>query len=110
MAQVDKLIVTNLSMLRGKYGARWPRVQAALRGLIQADAVRGLTTRLVGLDDGPVLRRHGVSPVTDAEDYRGYKEAIDALWTAHRPDYVMILGAVDVVPRPEPSQPDVRGG
>ena len=55
MAQVDKLIVTNLSVLRKKYGARWPRVQAALRDLIAADAGRGLATRVVGLDDREAL-------------------------------------------------------
>jgi hypothetical protein len=62
MPRVDKLVVTNLSRLRRKYGAGWPRIQEALQGLIVADAARGLTTLVVGLDDARAVRRHGLAP------------------------------------------------
>jgi len=63
MPRVDKLVVTNLSRLRRKYGPGWSRVQEALHGLVRADASRGLTTLVVGLDDARAVRRHGLAPV-----------------------------------------------
>jgi len=105
MPRVDKLIVTNLSRLRSKYSFGWPRVQDALHALIRADATRGLTTLVVGLDDTRAVRRHGLAPVTDIEDHRRHKRVIDGLWHAYRPDYLMILGAIDVVPHQDLRNP-----
>src|SRR5215813_5328060 len=102
---VDKLIVTNLSVLRRKYGRGWPRVDQALRSLVRADAERGLTSLVVGLDDARAVRRHALSPVTDVEDFQQHKRVIDGLWAAYRPDYLMILGADDVVPHQDLRNP-----
>jgi len=95
---VDKVIVTNLSALRSKYGARYAEVRAAVNGLIAADRARGLTTRLVAIDSAPDMRRAGGLAVPNASSQRGAKAAVDAIFARYSPDYVLILGAPDVVP------------
>ena len=95
---LDKVIVTNLSALRSKYGARYAEVRAAVNGLIAADRARGLTTRLVAIDSAPDMRRAGGLAVPNASSQRGAKAAVDAIFARYSPDYVLILGAPDVVP------------
>ncbi|MBE0625488.1 MAG: hypothetical protein IH606_11805 [Burkholderiales bacterium] len=95
---VNKVIVTNLAVLQGKYSAGFRRVRDAIARLIAADKKRGLTTLHVAIDSAVDMRSAGGSPVTTASDRRQAKAAIDAVWTAYTPDYLMILGAPDVVP------------
>ncbi|CAG1006887.1 hypothetical protein BURK1_03342 [Burkholderiales bacterium] len=95
----DKLIVTHGGALRRKYGAGgWRRIGAAVRRLVAADRRRGLATRLVLLDDALAMRARRGTPLADPGDYPAAKAAIDAAYRAESPDYLMILGAPDVVP------------
>ena len=105
MPHVDKVMVTNLAVLRDKYRQRFAGVREALRGMIAADAARGLTTRLIGLDDARAMAGTRGRAVTDPLDPRQAKDAIDALCRHWRPDYVLILGAPDVVPHQDLSNP-----
>ena len=101
---VDKLIVTNRAALRRKYGARGlAKVTTAVNALIAADRKRGLLTRLIALDQA-AMKRYGPA-VTDASSARQNKRAIDALYRALRPHYLMILGSIDVVPHQDPKNP-----
>ena len=101
---VDKLIVTNRAALRRKYGARGlAKVTAAVNVLIAADRKRGLITRLIALDQA-AMKRYGPA-VTNASSARQNKRAIDALYRALRPHYLMILGSIDVVPHQDPKNP-----
>lgn len=95
---VDKVIVTNVSALQGKYGSRYADVKAAIRALIDADKGRGLKTVLVAIDSAVDMKRAGGTPVKKAGDERAVKAAIDAVCKVHTPDYILILGAPDVVP------------
>ncbi len=95
----DKLIVTHRGALHAKYGpAGWRRIRAAVGRLVSADRGRGLVTRLVLLDDARTMRSLRCRPMRDPLDYRGAKRAIDAAYRRATPDYLMILGAPDVVP------------
>jgi hypothetical protein len=96
-----KLIVTNEGALRGKYRAEgWRVILKAVHRMIQADAARGITTKLVSLDDPAEVK----NPVVDMNDPEETKKAIDQAFVANkRPDYLMILGAPDVV-----AQQDLR--
>ncbi|HVY06991.1 MAG TPA: C25 family cysteine peptidase [Burkholderiales bacterium] len=94
----DKAIVTNAKALRAKYGADgFARIAAALDAMIRADAKRGLSTRVVAIDSRADMSRYG-KPVASAENARAAKSAIDAIHDREQPDYIMILGASDVVP------------
>ncbi len=93
----NKVIVTNLSALQLKYSSGLQRIRDAIKRLIAADKKRGLTTLLVAIDSAQDMRSVNGSPLTSALDERQVKAALDAVWTAHTPDYLMILGAPDVV-------------
>ena len=95
----DKAIVSNVSALRAKYGtAGLAKLRAAVRRLIAADRKRGLTTVFIPIDDATAMKKLGAPVVTKATNQRQNKAAIDGVYAALTPDYVMILGSVDVVP------------
>lgn len=94
----DKVIVTNLSALRSKYGNGLPKIEAAIKRLITADKKRGIVTRLVALDDAAAMKKLNAPPVSNAGDFKQNKRAIDGVYRALMPDYLMILGANDIVP------------
>lgn len=97
--KIDKAIVTNLSALKRKYGtAGVQKIQAALKNLIAKDRKRGLVTRLYLLDDAATMKQVNGKPVTKATDPKQNKNAIDAVYTVFAPDYLMILGSIDVIP------------
>lgn len=95
----DKIITTNRGALRAKYGlAGFKAIQKAAADLIAADAKRGLRSRVVFLDDAVTMKRYGGRAVTDASDPRQNKAAVDAIYQKAKPEYLLILGAPDVVP------------
>ena len=94
----DKLIVSNQGALRQKYGrAGLSRIRTALDRMIAADRRRGLKTRVLYLDDAGAMRARHAPVVTDPVDYAATKAAVDAVFRAESPDYLMLLGAPDVV-------------
>jgi Peptidase family C25 len=102
----DKLIVTNRSALRSKYGNKGLLlIRKAVALLRSADKNRGLKSRVVYLDDKPTLKKLGGAAVQNATNPRENKAAIDAVCKALKPDYLLILGALDVVPHQDISNP-----
>ncbi|NGZ95137.1 MAG: hypothetical protein CV089_03210 [Nitrospira sp. WS110] len=102
----DKVIVTNRSALIRKYGRQGTaKIRQAMRALSAADKKRGMKNRVVYLDDAKTMKKFGGKPVLNATDPRENKHAIDAVFTALRPDYLMILGAPDVVPHQDLDNP-----
>lgn len=102
----DKVIVTNLTALKKKYGAAGVKeIHAAVKELIAADKARGLKTTLVALDDEPAMKKLKAPHVSDPADTRQNKEAVDGVYEALAPDYLMILGAVDVIPHQDLKNP-----
>ncbi|HEX7373695.1 MAG TPA: hypothetical protein VF277_01885 [Steroidobacteraceae bacterium] len=107
----DKIIVTNKSALVVKYGASgYARIHAALAQLIAADRARGIKTRLICLDHAATMQRLRAPAVTNAADPRQNKRAIDAVFQATRPDYLLLLGAVDVIPHQDIRNPAFSAG
>jgi len=104
----DKIIVTNISALKAKYGKSYPRVQAAVDRLVAADRGRGLATRVIALDSAGDMRAVGGAAVAKVSDQRQTKAAIDAVYAALQPEYLMILGAPDIVTMQELANP-MRG-
>ena len=100
-----KLILTNFSQLAGKYGGGFASIQAKVQKLIAADQARGLATRFIGLDDAAAMQQLNAPPVTNVIDPKQNKRAIDAVYKELVPDYIMILGAQDVVPHQDLSNP-----
>jgi hypothetical protein len=102
----DKIIVSNRSALVTKYGsAGVTKITEAVKALIAADATRGIKSRLVFLDDAKVMKGLKAPAVTKASDPRQNKAAIDAIFRATDPEYLMILGSRDVIPHQNLTNP-----
>ena len=113
-AVADKLLITNNSALTAKYGeGGLQSIQTAIAKLIAADQGRGLKTAYLAVDDPAAMQGANGAPVTNPADPQQNKAAIDALSNAYAPQYMVILGAVDVIPHQnlqnpayDPAQPD----
>ena len=77
----DKVILTNISVLKQKYGAQgYNKLQAAVKQLIASDQKRGLKTIQVGVDDATAMGKLKAKPVTDPASARQNKAAIDGVY------------------------------
>jgi hypothetical protein len=103
--EVDKIVITNLGALKEKYGNKMPRIDAAIGRYITADKKRGLETKVVAVDSAADMRAVHGPIVTDKDDQKQVKKAVDAIFMAYHPDYLMILGAPDILPHQELRNP-----
>ena len=95
----DKVLLTHKGALRAKYEAAGLKaLLQAVDRLIAADAARQVTTRLVCIDLKGDMDPLGGAKVTDATDEKQVKDAVDAVYAALEPAYLVLLGAPDVVP------------
>jgi hypothetical protein len=110
-AKIDKVIVTNLSALKTKYGdAGSQSIRTAVQDLIAADQNRGLVSALYFLDDPASMQQFNLAPVTTPTDPQQNKDAVDALYKALAPDYILILGSLDVIPHQDLINPIFSSG
>ena len=101
----EKVIVTNLAALRAKYGSGLAKIEAALGRLIAADKARGLTTQVIDVSSAAAMKKVKGTAVAKAANPRQNKAAVDAIYRALLPDYVMLLGAIDVIPHQDMKNP-----
>ena len=95
----DKIIVTNRSALQNKYGsAGFKKIQTAVKHLVAADKKRNLNSLLVFVDDPSLMKKAKGKAVKDVTDPEQNKNAIDSLFKHYTPDYIMLLGATDIIP------------
>lgn len=108
-----KLIVTHGGALERKYGVGGlERIMDAITELARADEARGFTTMFVRLDEADETNPYGVSALTGKATALRCKRVIDRLWKVLKPDYLVLLGAADVLPHfevPNPSYKPVDG-
>jgi Peptidase family C25 len=96
---VDKLIITNRNALQNKYGSQgFQKIRSAIKQLIAADKKRNINSLLVFVDDHVAMKKAKGKTVNDITDAEQNKNAIDSLFHYHTPDYLMLLGAQDVIP------------
>lgn len=102
----DKIIVTNRGALVRKYGNKGlAAIRKALTALAAADKKRGIKSRVLYLDDQASMKKLRAAAVVTAVNPRENKAAIDAVFKSLSPDYLMILGAPDVVPHQDINNP-----
>jgi hypothetical protein len=104
LPKVDKLIVTNRKALRTKYGTAWKRIEEAWDELVRADDTRGVVTQVVALDDPAEMPDPGHAVKRAGNDLQA-KVAVDTVFRAYQPRYLMILGGVDIVPQQQLRNP-----
>ena len=108
---MDKVIVTHRGALTRKYGATGlARIREALRALAEADGRRGIRSRMVWLDDAAAMKKLRAKPLASPTDCRGAKVAIDRVFEKLSPAYLMIVGAPDVVPHQDLTNPAFSAG
>lgn len=102
----DKIIVSNRSALVAKYGkAGVAAIGKALAALVAADRKRGIKSRVVYLDNAAAMKKLGGAAVKNALDPRENKAAVDAIFKAVNPAYLLLLGAPDVLPHQDLDNP-----
>ena len=107
----DKVIVTHAAALTTKYGTGGiGKIKKALAALVAADKQRGIIGRVVYLDDAAAMKKLKAPALASSKDVRGTKAAIDGVYAALKPDYLMILGSSDVVPHQDLRNPAFKAG
>lgn len=107
----EKVIVTNRAALTKKYGKQGlARVETALQDLQAADDKRGLDTQVVHVDNATQMKKLKGTRVTTPTNARQNKRAVDAIYKALAPDYLVLLGSVDVVPHQDLRNPMYQPG
>ena len=96
-SDVDKLVLTNRPALATKYGAAVARIEVAFGALVVADADRGLQTHVHDLADVAAMDEIGGTAVSSL-DPKQHKDAIDAAFRWFEPDYLMLVGSLDLIP------------
>jgi hypothetical protein len=95
----DKIVVTNFSAMKRKYaGADFNTIYKALNKYVQADLGRGCSAVIVAIDDEKIMKTYGAKAVTDPLNEKQNKQAIDGVFVKTRPDYLVLLGALDIIP------------
>jgi hypothetical protein len=103
-----KIIVTNVARLQKKYGAAgMSQIQKAIEALIAADDKRGIETQLIALDNFSDMQKVNGIAVEKTSDPRQNKNGTDAIFRALKPDYLVLLGATDVIPHQDLKNPIV---
>lgn len=101
----DKLLVVHGGALRRKYGtAGAAEVRAGLTALVLADKGHGLLTHVLDLDNTNAMRAVKASRVPDG-DWAASLTAVDAACRRYTPSYVALVGATDVIPQAQVTNP-----
>lgn len=94
-----KLSVTHRGRLVRKYGQEGlGRIDRAVASWVDKDSRRGIDTIHVALDDPQVMARYAAPPVVGAVTPAKVKKAVDGLFKALSPDYLVLMGSSDVLP------------
>ena len=101
-----KLSVTHRGRLKAKYKAKGlAAIDQAIATWVAQDKARGFTTIHLAVDDAAALAPFKVKPLAGAVTPTKVKAVVDALWKKLTPDYLVLVGAHDVVPHFEVANP-----
>lgn len=101
----NKILITNNTALRQKYGSSLTKIQEAIKRLVSADKARGINTRAIAVDKRQDMTAVRGEVVTNAADPRQNKNAVDAIYKALLPDYIVLLGSIDIIPHQDLHNP-----
>jgi hypothetical protein len=94
-----KLSITCRKALEKKYDmSAMQQINDAIVKWIEADASRGIRNIHVAVDDTSEMKPFKVAPLTGKITPEKVKRVVDALCAKLSPDYVVLIGAGDVVP------------
>jgi len=99
-----KLIISCRKNLEFKYEKLFPKINGLLSLLIKADRERRIDTKTIFIDDPKSAKSAGIKHVKSV-DMKACKRVVDELYKKHLPAYIVILGAQDVFPFQEITNP-----
>jgi hypothetical protein len=100
MKRTDKLVLTVRAALKKKYGADFPELLALLKAGIVADRKKGLNTQVIFLDDRSGFGSLRIKPIHPKKSkVKDFKDIIDSFYKALNPDYILLFGAIDIIPQ-----------
>ncbi len=102
---MKKIIVSNLTALKKKYLNQVFQIEAALYPIQAADKAQDIDTTVIYVDDAAQMTAVGGLAVTDPNSDQQNKAAIDAIFNHSNPDYMLILGANDIIPQQRLNNP-----
>jgi hypothetical protein len=84
--KIDKVILTNQTALKAKYGdSGVAKIRSSVDSLIASDKKRGLVTTLLALDDGGAMKKVGASRVSNFSSPKQNKDAVDGVYKNLKP-------------------------
>lgn len=104
----DKVIITNQSALKELYKSNYDKVIDAIDRLIAADASKQIKSHLIFIDDEQQMADFQIPAVSNVEDDKANKNAVDAIYKSIEPDYILLLGGPDVIPHQKLENPIKR--
>jgi hypothetical protein len=100
----SKIIITSVNNLRSKYEKKFNQINVLLKDLVESDKKKDINTKVIFIDDKISTKKIGLQPVS-ATTPAECKNFVDKLFQKHRPDYLVIFGAQDVIPFQELNNP-----
>lgn len=98
MEKTGKLIVSHKANLELKYGRKAASVFRMLEQFCKRSRLQQMTCELIYLDDPRLVERYNIKPVALHGAPEQFKATIDQLYTALDPDYIVLVGAQDIIP------------
>ncbi|MEO5979617.1 MAG: C25 family cysteine peptidase [Chryseolinea sp.] len=97
MATTLKICVTSKTKLSAKYGSQFAALKKLFAKLVDADKKNMMTTKIVYLDDTASCKAVKLKAVSSVNE-KSCKDFIDKLYKVHKPPYIVIFGAQDIIP------------
>jgi hypothetical protein len=98
MEKINKLIVSHRGNIVAKYGSNAKKIFTLLEKFRKAAKQHGMTAGMFYLDDESLQKDHKITPVSISSDPEQFKSSIDALYKKFDPDYIVLIGAQDIIP------------
>ena len=108
----DKVLLINNCAEKAKYGAvGYRKMRDAISRLVKADRTRGLKTVVIDLSNPLQMKKYKAAAISDHRSEVQNKNAIDAVYAAIQPHYLVLIDGPDVIPHirlknPIPNQDD----
>jgi hypothetical protein len=99
--KTEKIILTSKTALTIKYGGGFKAIEAAIRTMIVADRARGIHSKLIYVDQSASMSDYKAPVVKSMDSAQQVKRAIDVLFKKIQPNYILLLGSLDVIPHVE---------
>lgn len=98
MSSVIKVVITHRGAAKAKYGAGgWAKIRHAVTELSKADKSRGITTRFFAIDSASDAKKVDATKVDAPGDSAAIKAAVDHIFTAWSPAYLVLLGGPELL-------------